>query len=229
MSARKPGLFSSALRVIRNLWLIAREFDDPLRSLLVGLAANSVDLDKEQLRLLKPFDAPYRNQCLAMLIGLPGFNLKKAVELLPLYDPLRTQALMLLASTPSLDVQSVFALYYFDEPFRSQCFAYLVKDPSLDVAQFRHARNRPANRRSRWPGHRTLAAGAVRLEVSRVTGRKFPAMPTCSSETSLGSARASATIRSMRAAPAWLLHSQRSRHRRLCRRTRSGWLAAAVS
>jgi hypothetical protein len=36
MSARNHGLFTSTLRVIRNLWMIARVFDDPLCSLLVG-------------------------------------------------------------------------------------------------------------------------------------------------------------------------------------------------
>ena len=169
MSARKHGLLTSALRVIRNLWMIAREFDNPLRSLLVGLAANSIDLDMEQLRLIKRFDAPFRNQCLALIIGLPGFNLNKAAELLPLYDPLRTQALMLLASTPSLDVQSVFALYYFDEPFRSQCFAYLVKEPLLDVDQLRGLQPCPEPVRQQAlalvAGHPTLAVAVARLEV----------------------------------------------------------------
>jgi hypothetical protein len=137
MSSRGTNVFKSAVRVVRNLRTITREFDDPLRSLLLGMAANGCDLDLKRLQLLKPFDAPFRNQCLALLLGVPGFNVEKAVELLPLDEPLRTQALTLLASTPDLDVQSVFAVYRFDEPFRSQCIAWLMRDPTLDVAKLR--------------------------------------------------------------------------------------------
>jgi hypothetical protein len=132
-----PAVLKSAIRVIRNLQLIAREFDNPLRSILVGLAGNSIDVDLERLRLLKSFDPRFRNQCLAVLMGVPDFNVEKAVELLPFEEPLRTQALTLLASAPGLDVQSVLALDHADEPFRSQCVAWLIKDPTLGAAKMR--------------------------------------------------------------------------------------------
>ena len=213
MSARKHGLFTQALRVIRNLWTITRVFDDPLRSMLVGLAANSVDLDVERLRLLKPFDAPFRNQCLALLIGVPGFNLEKAVELLPLPEPLRTQALTLLASTPSLDVQSVFALYYFDEPFRSQCVACLIKDPSLDVAQLRVLQpwQEPVRQQALAlvAGHPPLAVAAVRLEVFTHYRPEAPGHADVFFRDILGATeRVLDDQVHMRAALDWLLHSQ---------------------
>jgi hypothetical protein len=163
------GVLKSAVRVMRNLASIAREFDDPLRSLLLGLAANSCELDRQRLRLLKPFDAPFRNQCLALLMGVPGFNVEKAVELLPLDEPLRTQALTLLASTPTLDVQSVFALYRFDEPFRSQCITWLIKDPTLDVNKLRPLQQvrEPVRQQGLAviAGHPTLDVEANRLDI----------------------------------------------------------------
>jgi hypothetical protein len=213
MSARKHGLLTSALRVIRNLRTIAREFDDPLRSMLVGLAANSIDLDVERLRLLKPFDAPFRNQCLALLIGVPGFNLEKTVELLPLSEPLRTQALTLLASTPSLDVRSVFALYHFDEPFRSQCIAWLVKDPSLDVAKLHVLQPCPEPVRQQVlalvAGHPTLAVDANRLEVFTRYRPEVPGHADVFFRDILGATeRVFDDQVHMRAALDWLLHSQ---------------------
>jgi hypothetical protein len=143
----RPGLLRSAVRVIRNLQMIVREFEDPLRSILVGLSANSIDLDLEHVRLLKPLDAPFRNQCLALLMSVPGFNVKKAIELTPLDEPLRTHALTLLASSSTLDVESLFALYPVDEPFRSQCVAWLMKDPTLGADRMRLLRQcRPSVR-----------------------------------------------------------------------------------
>ena len=135
--ARGAGILKSALRVFRNMQLIAREFDNPLRSILIGLAGNGINLDLDQLRRLKPFDPRFRNQCLALLMGVPGFNIDKAVELLPFEDPLRTQALLLLASAPAVDVQSILALNEADEPFRSQCVAWLLKDPAIGVEKMR--------------------------------------------------------------------------------------------
>jgi hypothetical protein len=132
-----PAVLTTARRVIRNLRRIAREFDKPLRSILIGLAGNSIDVDLDRLRVLKSFDPRFRNQCLALLLGVPGFDVEKAGELLPFEEPLRTQALMLLASEPGLDVQSVLAVYHADEPFRSQCIAWLMRDPTLDVAKMR--------------------------------------------------------------------------------------------
>jgi hypothetical protein len=169
MPAGRLGVLESAVRVVRNLRTIAREFDDPLRSVLIGLAANSTDLDLQRLRLLKPFDAPFRNQCLALMMGLPGFNVEKAVELLPLDEPFRTQALTLLASTPGLDVQSVLALYHFDEPFRSQCITWLMKDPTIDVAKLRLLQpcQEPVRQQALAviAGHPTLDVDAARLEI----------------------------------------------------------------
>jgi hypothetical protein len=135
--AGKAGFLKSAIQVIRNLQMIAREFDNPLRSILIGLAGNSVGVDLERLRILKSFDPRFRNQCLALLMGVPGFNVEKAVELLPFEEPLRTQTLMLLASAPDLDVTTVLTSYDFDEPFRSQCVAWLIKDPALGVDKMR--------------------------------------------------------------------------------------------
>jgi hypothetical protein len=137
LPASRPSLLKAAVRVIRNLQMIVREFDDPLRSILVGLAANSIDLDLECVRLLKPFDAPFRNQCLALIMSVPGFKVEKAVELAALDEPLRTHALSLLVSTSDFDVQSLFALNQVDEPFRSQCVAWLIKDPTLGAAKMR--------------------------------------------------------------------------------------------
>src|SRR5436190_6778567 len=169
MTPRGASVLESAVRVARNLRTIAREFDDPLRSILLGLAANSCELDPERLRLLKPFDAPFRNQCLALLMSVPGFNVEKAVELLPLDEPLRTQALTLLASTPTLDVRSVFALYHFDEPFRSQCMTWLIKDPTLDVAKLRLLQpcSEPVRQQALAviAGHPALDVDARRLEI----------------------------------------------------------------
>jgi hypothetical protein len=169
MSSGRANVLKSAVRVVRNLRTIAREFDDPLRSMLLGLASNGTDLDLERLRLLKPFDAPFRNQCLALMMGVPGFNVEKAVELLPLDEPLRTQALTLLVSTPGLDVRSVFALYHFDEPFRSQCIAWLMRDPTLDVAKLRLLQpcQEPIRQQALAviAGHPTLDGDANRLEI----------------------------------------------------------------
>src|SRR5207249_9005666 len=68
------GFVKTAVRLVRNLHMIAREFDNPLRSILIGLTANSIDVDVERLRLLKPLDQRFRNQCLALLMGTPGFD-----------------------------------------------------------------------------------------------------------------------------------------------------------
>jgi hypothetical protein len=137
LGGSRPGLLKSAVRLIRNLRMIAREFDNPLRSILVGLVANSIDVDLERLRLLKSFDPRFRNQCLALLMGVPDFDVEKAAELLPFEEPLRTQALTLLAGTPGLDIQPLLALYHFDEPFRSQCVAWLIKDPAMGADKMR--------------------------------------------------------------------------------------------
>ena len=101
LGERGTGFVKTAVRLVRNLHMIAREFDNPLRSILIGLTANSIDVDVERLRLLKPFDQRYRNQCLALLMGVPDFDVQRAVELLPFEEPLRTQALTLLASSPA--------------------------------------------------------------------------------------------------------------------------------
>ena len=159
----------SVSQVIRNLRTIRREFDDPLRSLLVGLGASGAELDVERLRLLKAFDAPFRNQCLALMIALPDFNVDKAVELLPLNEPLRTHALMLLAARPAFNVETVFVLYHFEEPFRSQCVAWLIKDPTLDVAKLRLLQpcQEPVRQQTLAvvAGHPELDVDAIRLEI----------------------------------------------------------------
>jgi hypothetical protein len=137
LPAGVSALVKAVARLIRNLRLIAREFDSPLRALLVGLTVNGIELDVDELRLLKPLDGAFRNQCLALLIAVPGFNVKKAIELLPLDEPLRTHGLVLLASTPTLDVETLFELYNLKEPFRSQCVAWMIKDPAFGVKKVR--------------------------------------------------------------------------------------------
>jgi hypothetical protein len=204
----------SVVRTVRNLRTIVHEFDNPLRSILVGLAANGVDLEFERLRLLEPFDAPFRNQCLALLLGVPGFNLEKAVELAPLVEPLRTQALMLLASAPTLDVQSMFALYYFDEPFRSQCVAWLIKDPTIDVAKLRLLQpvQQPVREQALAlvAGHPTLDVDAQRLEIFTWHRPEAPGHADVFFRDILGATeRAFEDEVHLRAALEWLLHSQK--------------------
>jgi len=209
----RATLLASAVRVVRNLRTIAREFDDPLRSILVGLAASGRELEVERLRLLKPFDAPFRNQCLALMMGVPGFNVEKAVELLPLDEPLRTQGLTLLASTPTLDVQSVFALYHFDEPFRSQCVTWLMKDPTIDVAQFRLLQPCPEPIRQQAlavvAGRPALEVDAARLEVFTHHRPEIPGHADVFFKDVL---KVDERLRDdevhLRAAVEWLLHSQ---------------------
>ncbi len=213
MSAGRPSVLKSAVRVVRNLRTIAREFDDPLRSMLVGLAANGADLDLTRLRLLKPFDAPFRNQCLALLLAVPGFNVEKAVELLPLDEPLRTQCLTLLASTPGLDVQSVFALCHFDEPFRSQCIAWLIKDPDIDVAKLRLLQpcQEPVRQQAVAviAAHPALDVDAVRLEIFTRYRPEVPGHADVFFRDILASPeRVLDDDVHMRAAVDWLLHSQ---------------------
>ena len=105
LGERSTGFVKTAVRLVRNLHMIAREFDNPLRSILIGLTANSIDVDVERLRLLKPLDQRFRNQCLALLMGTPGFDVHKAVELMPHEEPLRTQALALLVAAGSVDAE----------------------------------------------------------------------------------------------------------------------------
>jgi hypothetical protein len=206
-------VLKSAVRVIRNLTLIAREFNNPLRALLVGLAANGTELDVERLRVLKQFDAPFRNQCLALLIAVPDFNLEKAVELLPIDEPLRTQALTLLVSTPTLNVQSVFALYHFDEPFRSQCMAWLMKDPTLDVAKMHLLQPRPEPVRQQTlaivAGNPTLDVDPTRLEIFTRYRPEIPGHADVFFRDVLGGTERTLDDEAhMRAALEWLLHSQ---------------------
>src|SRR5919204_2037723 len=206
-------MLKSAVQVFRNLTLIAREFNNPLRALLVGLAANGTELDVERLRVLEQFDAPFRNQCLALLIAVPDFNLEKAVELLPLNEPLRTQALTLLVSTPTLNVQSVFALYHFDEPFRSQCMAWLMKDPTLDVAKMHLLQPRPEPVRQQTlaivAGNPTLDVDPTRLEIFTRYRPEVPGHADVFFRDVLGGTeRTLDDDAHMRAALEWLLHSQ---------------------
>jgi hypothetical protein len=201
----------SALRVIGNVAMIAREFDEPLRSMLIGLAVSRTDLDLKRLRLLKPCDAPFRDQCLALIIGVPGFNVEKAVELSPLAEPLRTQALTLLAATPGLDVQSVFALCRFDEPFRSQCVAWLIKDPTLDVAKLRLLEPCPEPVRQQAvamiAAHPTLDVDPKRLEAFTHCRPEVPGHADVFFRDLLGGAeRVRDDDVHLRAALDWLLH-----------------------
>jgi len=218
------GRVRAALRVFRNLQRIAREFDSPLRSVLIGLAANSIEVDVDRLRLIKSFDPQFRNQCLALLMGVPGFNVEKAVDLLPFEEPLRTQALTLLASASGLDVQAVMAVYHVDEPFRSQCLAWLMKDPTLSAAKMQLLQRCPRPAREQVLMLVAGVPGFDSLDAARLATftEQRPEVP----------GHADAFTRDviervfddevhMRAAVDWLLHSQKV--------TGTGGFAAAYS